>query len=48
MRLRRGDGTGINDDDVLADSYCLPRTGHGEYTIGAEGGSVTVAVYPFS
>ncbi|MFG2405337.1 hypothetical protein ACGFR8_13565 [Streptomyces brevispora] len=47
MRLRRGDGTGTNDDDVLVNSYCLPRNGHGEYTIGAEGSSVTVAVYRF-
>ncbi|MEU8508709.1 hypothetical protein AB0C40_29175 [Streptomyces brevispora] len=41
------DDTGINDDGILAGGYCLPCTGPGEYTIGAEGGSVTAAVYHF-
>ncbi|MFG1808265.1 hypothetical protein [Streptomyces sp. NPDC049040] len=40
------DDTGINDDDILADG-CLPFTGPGDYTISAEGGSVTVTVYKF-
>ncbi|MFI6083768.1 hypothetical protein ACIBBB_22775 [Streptomyces sp. NPDC051217] len=40
------DDTGINEDDVLADG-CVPYTGPGEYTISAEGGSVTVTVYNF-
>jgi len=38
------DDTGINDDDVLADG-CLPYTGPGDYTISAEGGSVTITIY---
>lgn len=40
------DDTGINADDILADG-CLPYTGPGEYTLSAEGGSVTVAIYRF-
>lgn len=40
------DDTGINVDDILADG-CVPCTGPGEYTISAEGGSVTVTVYNF-
>ncbi|MFD9323411.1 hypothetical protein ACFWDQ_38190 [Streptomyces sp. NPDC060053] len=40
------DDTGINDDDILADG-CVPYTGPGQYTISAEGGSVTVTIYHF-
>lgn len=40
------DDTGIDDDDILADG-CVPCTGPGEYTISAEGGSLTVNVYNF-
>ncbi|MEC3994096.1 hypothetical protein VSR01_11275 [Actinacidiphila sp. DG2A-62] len=40
------DDTGINEDDVLADG-CLPYTGPGDYTLSAEGGSVTVSIYHF-
>jgi hypothetical protein len=40
------DDTGINEDDILADG-CLPYTGPGNYTISAEGGSVTISIYHF-